>query len=282
MQAASSKQQAASSKQQEACGEIEIVPANNALMSQGMDRGKGKIDMHAGVWIPNPRSFHEECAVKKGAVDYSKNSHGARTGFAYPDISWKSSISRPSSIWPSRPSPQRSTPTETAKDLGVDGYSGFALQTLQLHPESHGSPHIRSRDLTDPSIIHADYLAAEADRHAIHQDRRALRGAHINGKRLAMSGLDRPVGAFLPAQWPCIGQLRRLTPRQRLTYRPPANVDGKQYRKSSKSSREYRGRYGPRHPELDPLGRRKARTPWPIDKSRHPRLLSSNRQENHS
>lgn len=128
----------------------------------------------------------------------------------------------------------------------------------------------------------ADYLAAEADRHAIHQDRRALRGAHINGKRLAMSGLDRPVGAFLPAQWPCIGQLRRLTPRQRLTYRLPANVDGKQYRKSSKSSREYRGRYGPRHPELDPLGRRKARTPWPIAKSRHPRLLSSNRQENHS
>ena len=98
MQAASSKQQAASSKQQEACGEIEIVPANNALMFQGMDRGKGKIDMHAGVWIPNPRSFHEECAVKKGAVDYSKNSHGARTGFAYPDTSWKSSISRPSSI----------------------------------------------------------------------------------------------------------------------------------------------------------------------------------------
>ena len=110
--------------------------------------------MHAGVWIPNPRSFHEECAVKKGAVDYSKNSHGARTGFAYPDISWKSSISRPSSIWPGRTSPQRSTPTETAKDLGVDGYSGFALQTLQLHPESHGSPHIRSRDLTDPPIIH--------------------------------------------------------------------------------------------------------------------------------
>ncbi len=65
-------------------GEVEIVPANNALMYAGMDRGKGEIDVHADVWIPNQRDFMETYVIEKGTVVYSKNNYGATTGFCVP------------------------------------------------------------------------------------------------------------------------------------------------------------------------------------------------------
>lgn len=65
-------------------GEVEIVPANNALMYAGMDRGKGEIDVHADVWIPNQRDFMETYVIEKGTVVYSKNNYEATTGFCVP------------------------------------------------------------------------------------------------------------------------------------------------------------------------------------------------------
>jgi len=65
-------------------GEVEIVPANNAMMYAGMDRGKGEIDVHADVWIPNQRDFYEEYVVRRGTVAYSEHSYAATTGFCVP------------------------------------------------------------------------------------------------------------------------------------------------------------------------------------------------------
>ena len=65
-------------------GEVEIVPANNALMYEGMDRGKGEIDVHADVWIPNQRDFMEKYVIEKGTVVYSEHTYAATTGFCVP------------------------------------------------------------------------------------------------------------------------------------------------------------------------------------------------------
>lgn len=54
-----------------------------------------------------------------------------------------------------------------AKGLGVDNFSGFALNTFQLHPKSRGSIHIRSSDPDDDPIIYANYLQEEEDQKAV-------------------------------------------------------------------------------------------------------------------
>ena len=54
-----------------------------------------------------------------------------------------------------------------AKGLGVDKFSGFALQAFQLHPQSRGSIHIRSKDPADMPVIHANYLNAAEDRNTV-------------------------------------------------------------------------------------------------------------------
>ena len=38
-------------------GEANLVPGNNATIFQGMDQGKGDIDVHPDVWLPNQESF---------------------------------------------------------------------------------------------------------------------------------------------------------------------------------------------------------------------------------
>ena len=58
-------------------GEVDIVPANNSLMYEGMDRGKGEIDVHADVWIPNQRDFMEKYVIEKGTVVYSEHAYSA-------------------------------------------------------------------------------------------------------------------------------------------------------------------------------------------------------------
>jgi glycine betaine/proline transport system substrate-binding protein len=37
-------------------GEANLVPGNNATIFQGMDQGKGDIDVHPDVWLPNQES----------------------------------------------------------------------------------------------------------------------------------------------------------------------------------------------------------------------------------
>jgi len=53
-----------------------------------------------------------------------------------------------------------------AKGLGVDEFSGYGLTVFQLHPESRGSVHIRSRNSCEDPIIHANYLSTSADQKA--------------------------------------------------------------------------------------------------------------------
>jgi len=38
-------------------GQAELVPGNNASIFQAMDAGKGDIDVHPDVWLPNQQSF---------------------------------------------------------------------------------------------------------------------------------------------------------------------------------------------------------------------------------
>jgi glycine betaine/proline transport system substrate-binding protein len=38
-------------------GTVEYVPGNNATIFQAMDQGKGDIDVHPDVWLPNQQSF---------------------------------------------------------------------------------------------------------------------------------------------------------------------------------------------------------------------------------
>lgn len=51
-----------------------------------------------------------------------------------------------------------------SKDAGIDSYSGFSIGGFKLHPESHGSLHIRSRSPRDHPRIDPRYLSSEADR----------------------------------------------------------------------------------------------------------------------
>lgn len=61
---------------------------------------------------------------------------------------------------------------------GVHRFPGFTLSTCQLRPESTGTVHARTRDPRDYPAIHANYLAAEADRRVsvdgVRQSRRIL------------------------------------------------------------------------------------------------------------
>ena len=59
------------------------------------------------------------------------------------------------------------------KGSGVDPFSGVSIGYFQLYPESRGSVHIASPDPEAPPRIHANYLAAEADRAA------AVRGLRL-------------------------------------------------------------------------------------------------------
>ena len=67
------------------------------------------------------------------------------------------------------------TSHSSAQGLGVDRFPGFALQAFQLHPQSRGSVHIRSKDPTDMPVIHANYLSAVEDQKAVMKGLQLLR-----------------------------------------------------------------------------------------------------------
>ncbi|MEO1239399.1 MAG: glycine betaine ABC transporter substrate-binding protein [Pseudomonadota bacterium] len=62
-------------------GEVEYVPGNNATIFQAMDQGKGDIDVHPDVWLPNQESFTNEYVVDKGTVTLSSNPYQGNQGF---------------------------------------------------------------------------------------------------------------------------------------------------------------------------------------------------------
>ena len=53
-------------------GEAELVPGNNATIFQAMDQGKGDIDVHPDVWLPNQESFTKKYVDGAGTVQLSR------------------------------------------------------------------------------------------------------------------------------------------------------------------------------------------------------------------
>ncbi|MFK7938512.1 MAG: glycine betaine ABC transporter substrate-binding protein [Roseovarius sp.] len=62
-------------------GEAEMVPGNNATIFQAMDQGKGDIDVHPDVWLPNQESFTKQYVDEKGTVTLSSNPYEGNQGF---------------------------------------------------------------------------------------------------------------------------------------------------------------------------------------------------------
>lgn len=65
-------------------GEAELVPGNNATIFQGMDQGKGDIDVHPDVWLPNQQSFTQKYVDGAGTVELSQNPYEGNQGFCVP------------------------------------------------------------------------------------------------------------------------------------------------------------------------------------------------------
>ncbi|MDE0523879.1 MAG: glycine/betaine ABC transporter substrate-binding protein [Boseongicola sp.] len=62
-------------------GEATLVPGTNATIYQGMDRGKGDIDVHPDIWLPNQSNFTKEYVDGKGTVVLSQNHYAGKQGF---------------------------------------------------------------------------------------------------------------------------------------------------------------------------------------------------------
>ena len=62
-------------------GEVELVPGNNATIFQAMDQGKGDIDVHPDVWLPNQESFTKKYVDGAGTVSLSSNPYEGNQGF---------------------------------------------------------------------------------------------------------------------------------------------------------------------------------------------------------
>ncbi len=62
-------------------GEANLVPGNNATIFQAMDQGKGDIDVHPDVWLPNQESFTKKYVDGAGTVELSKNPYQGNQGF---------------------------------------------------------------------------------------------------------------------------------------------------------------------------------------------------------
>lgn len=62
-------------------GEVEYVPGNNATIFQAMDQGKGDIDVHPDVWLPNQESFTKKYVDEAGTVTLSSNPYQGNQGF---------------------------------------------------------------------------------------------------------------------------------------------------------------------------------------------------------
>ncbi len=62
-------------------GEAGLVPGNNATIFQAMDQGKGDIDVHPDVWLPNQESFTKKYVDGAKTVTLSKNPYEGNQGF---------------------------------------------------------------------------------------------------------------------------------------------------------------------------------------------------------
>lgn len=61
-----------------------LVPGANAAIYAGMDKGKGDIDVHPDVWLPNQQSFTDKYVVANQTVALSEGFYEGKTGFCVP------------------------------------------------------------------------------------------------------------------------------------------------------------------------------------------------------
>ncbi len=66
-------------------GEVGYAPGANAVIFAAMDGGRGDIDVHPDVWLPNQSSFTDEYVDQKKSVSLSSGSYEGRTGFCTPN-----------------------------------------------------------------------------------------------------------------------------------------------------------------------------------------------------
>lgn len=62
-------------------GKAELVPGDNAAIFQAMHDGRGNIDVHPDVWLPNQESFTKKYVDGAGTVELSKNSYVGKQSF---------------------------------------------------------------------------------------------------------------------------------------------------------------------------------------------------------
>jgi len=62
-------------------GEANLVPGNNATIFQAMDQGKGDIDVHPDVWLPNQQSFTNKYVDGNKSVTLGSNAYEGNQGF---------------------------------------------------------------------------------------------------------------------------------------------------------------------------------------------------------
>lgn len=65
-------------------GEANLVPGNNASIFQAMDQGKGDIDVHPDVWLPNQQSFTKKYVDGTGTVELSQKPYEGKQSFCVP------------------------------------------------------------------------------------------------------------------------------------------------------------------------------------------------------
>ncbi|MFY0594792.1 MAG: glycine/betaine ABC transporter substrate-binding protein [Cognatishimia sp.] len=66
-------------------GEAGYAPGANAVIFASMDGGRGDIDVHPDVWLPNQSSFTNEYVDEKGTVSLSAGSYEGRAGICVPN-----------------------------------------------------------------------------------------------------------------------------------------------------------------------------------------------------
>ncbi|RED18064.1 ABC transporter substrate-binding protein [Pontivivens insulae] len=66
-------------------GEVGYAPGANAVIFEAMDGGRGDIDVHPDVWLPNQSSFTDRFVDEAGTVSLSEGSYEGRSGFCVPN-----------------------------------------------------------------------------------------------------------------------------------------------------------------------------------------------------
>lgn len=65
-------------------GSAELVPGTNAVVFKAMDRGKGEIDVHPDVWLPNQSNFTDEYVGSNQTVALSEGNYEGFSAFCAP------------------------------------------------------------------------------------------------------------------------------------------------------------------------------------------------------